>query len=116
MESIKLSRKDLINWCEDNTKCIWLDCNIYEGQNQVEYTALCLYCNSMYLSSKNEGDKQYFKKQFEEYYKLLNDNIKIYLKNNSEIKGMNSYHKQVFYSCGVYGNTGQVHSLVMCFI
>ena len=88
---VRLSRKELKNYCKDNENCIFLDCNIYEGQNQVENTSIYLYNQERYETTKDE----YYKKKMFEYKNKLNKKIIEYLKNNN-IKNEKFYNNQVF--------------------
>jgi len=105
----KLSHREIKQFCKEEENAIYLDVNIYEGESQVHYLSLYLYSKYAYKKEKNEKYKQSFKDDYKRYYKRLNEKIKIYLKDKKINVYKRFYNHQIYYSCGVYGNTGQVH-------
>ena len=106
---IKLSKKELKEFAEYNNG-LYFTGNVYSYENIIYYL-------DVLLNKKRNNDIENIDYYIEQLEKNINvdfkENLKKLIKKVID-KDFNDYRiTQDFYSCGYYGNSGQLHKLVL---
>lgn len=111
MESIKLSKKELKRRAELE-EGYYFTGNVYSYENIVNYLNQLAYRTE---SGHKTENKERIKEIKNELIKNVNSNyfnsLKDIVKNIESIKHDNYNMTQLYYSAGLYGNSGQLHQL-----
>lgn len=108
---IKLSKKELRKEAE-RIEAYYFTGNVYSYENVVYYLQRLAWKTEKGTKTKNKKDIQNIKK---ELLKNINSNyftsLQDIVKNIETIKHDNYSINQLYYSAGLYGNSGQLHEI-----
>lgn len=108
---IKLSKKELKKEAE-RIEAYYFTGNVYNYENVVYYLQRLAWKTEKGTKTKNKKDIQNIKK---ELLKNINSNyftsLQDIVKNIETIKHDNYSINQLYYSAGLYGNSGQLHEI-----
>lgn len=111
MTSYKISKKELRRRAEQE-EAYYFTGNVYSYENIVHYLEALSWRTEKGLKTERRKERQEIKKELikntrKEYFNSLKDIIE-----KIETIKHDSYSiKQVYYSAGLYGNSGQLHAL-----